>query len=199
MVNHTSCGLSLCLPPQTAQGKTPGSFLRGPEPEGLWHQHLGPHVQIDSQASIQPPVPKGRPLPVYSPSRPYPHCDQSHLHMYNTSLKAESLTGWCMMCILIISLLAEGFVHIWHWARRASAQIIVWNKYIMCFRGGGKKICLSFSRCRILVMNCRLEILIRSVSQTLNSPCKHSSNTLVWKIYFPYWCAFRKFCILQLV
>lgn len=198
MVNHTSCGLSLCLPPQTTQGKTPGSFLRGPKPEGLRHQRLGPHVQIDSQASIQPPVPKGRPLPVYSQSRPYPHCDQSHLHMYNTSLKAERLTGWCMMCILIISPLAEGFVHIWHWARRASAQIIVWNKYIMCFRGGEKNLLVIFTvtdSCDELQIGNSNPKPVTDPELTMQAQQQYTSM----KDIFSYWHAFCKIFIFQLV
>lgn len=45
----------------------------------------------------------------------------------------------------------------------------------MRYRG---KICLSCSQWQIPVTNCRLEILIWGASRTLNSPCKHSNNTV---------------------
>lgn len=48
-----------CFLPQKTQGKTPGSFLRQPQPEGLQCQRLWPNVQIRSKASIQPSISKG--------------------------------------------------------------------------------------------------------------------------------------------
>ena len=59
---------------QKTQGKTPGSFLRQPQPEGLQRQRLRPHVQIDSPPPVQPSIPKGKSfylLLVYPPPRSF--------------------------------------------------------------------------------------------------------------------------------
>lgn len=61
----------------------------------------------------------------------YHHYDQFHLNMYSTSSphqKTERLTGWCMVCILIISPSGWNlffFVHTWVWQEPRQRGIMV--------------------------------------------------------------------------